>query len=57
INANNPSSPIVIKDDFGREGSIFLSRDDVGSGVSIIVASHSNAPENTSVVNVEYCII
>ena len=56
-NVNNPSAPVVIKTDFGISGEIFLSRSNVGSGVSIMVAANANSASNTAAIVVEYCII
>ena len=56
-NVNNPSSPVVIKSDFGREGEVILSRQDVGSGLSIMIALNANDSAHTAVSTIEYCII
>ena len=56
-NVNNPSSPVVIKSDFGREGEVFLSRQDVGSGLNVMIAMNANDAGSTAVGVISYCII
>lgn len=56
-NVNNPSSPVVIKSDFGREGEVILSRQDVGAGLNIMIALNANDSAHTAVSTIEYCII
>lgn len=56
-NVNNPSSPVVIKSDFGRAGEVILSRENVGAGISIMVSLAANDAANTAASIIEYCII
>lgn len=56
-NVNNPGSPVVIKSDFGRAGEVVLSREDVGSGSSIMVAMNANDASATAIGVISYCII
>ena len=56
-NVNNPSSPVVIKSDFGREGEVFLSREDVGYGLNVMIAMNANDSTSTGIGVISYCII
>ena len=56
-NVNNPSSPVVIKSDFGREGEVILSRQDVGSGLNVMIAMNANDAASTAIGVISYCII
>lgn len=56
-NVNNPSSPVVIKTDFGRSGEVILSRDDVGSGLNVMIAMNANDSTSTGIGVISYCII
>lgn len=57
INVNNPASPVVIKSDFGRDGEVILSREDVGSGLSVMIAMNANDSTSTGLGVISYCII
>lgn len=56
-NVNNPSSPVVIKSDFGREGEVILSRETVGSGLNVMIAMNANDAASTAIGIISYCII
>lgn len=56
-NVNNPSSPVVIKSDFGREGEVILSRENVGSGLNVMIAMNANDAASTAIGVISYCII
>jgi hypothetical protein len=56
-NVSNPSSPVVIKTDFGRSGEVILSREDVGSGLDVMIAMNANDSASTGVGVISYCII
>lgn len=56
-NVNNPGSPVTIKSDFGRTGEVILSREAVGSGVSIMIAMNANNSTSTGIGVISYCII
>lgn len=56
-NVSNPSSPVVIKTDFGRSGEVILSREDVGSGLAVMIAMNASDSASTGVGVISYCII
>lgn len=56
-NVNNPSSPVVIKTDFGRSGEVILSREDVDIGLNIMIAMNANDSSSTAIGVISYCII
>lgn len=47
----------LIKDEFGRGGSMFFSRSDVGSGLELLIAGGPNGTGNSAYIEVQYCII
>lgn len=47
----------LLKDDFGRGGSMFFSRSDVGSGLDLLIAGGPNEVGNSAYIEVQYCII
>lgn len=56
-NVSNPSSPVVIKSDFGRSGEVILSRDDVNIGINVMIAMNANDNDSTGIGVISYCII
>lgn len=47
----------LLRDEFGRGGSMFFSRSDVGSGLELLIAAGPNGPGNSAYIEVQYCII
>lgn len=47
----------LLKEDFGRGGSMFFSRSDVGSGLELLIAGGPNEVGNSAYIEVQYCII
>nr|WP_318379978.1 hypothetical protein [uncultured Enterobacter sp.] len=56
-NVNNPSSPVVIKADFGISGEVILTRDDVNTGLNVMIAMNANATTSTAIGTISYCIV
>ncbi|WP_320736838.1 hypothetical protein [Enterobacter roggenkampii] len=59
-NINNPSSPVIIKNGFGRAGEVTLSREDVDMGINImiaVIAMNANDSSSTASGVISYCII
>ncbi len=57
INFTNADTGVLIKNDFTREGELFISREDVGFGKEIIISLAANAAENVAIAEVDYCLI